>query len=176
VADSSPPVEQPADADADSQTSQRDWRGEPQTERYDRNLAELLQELRVSGLGVQVLFGFLLGLPFTVRFSRLGTPQRDLYVATLMLAAIATALLVGPVAYHRLVFRQHQKAQVVRVANVMAICGLIAVALAISLAVLLIVSYVVPGVPAALITAIVAGTFAALWLVVPFIRRERSRP
>ena len=157
-------------------TGQRDWRGEPETERYDRNLAELLQELRVSGLGVQVLFGFLLGLPFTLRFSRLGTAQRDLYVADLILAALATASLVGPVAYHRLVFRQHQKAHVVRVANIMAICGLIAVALAISVAVLLIVSYVVPGVPAALITATVAGTFAALWLVVPLIRRERSRP
>lgn len=73
-------------------------------------------------------------------------------------------------------FRQHQKERVVRVANIMALCGLSAVALAISVAVLLIVSYVVPGLPAGLITAIVAGTFAALWLVVPLIRRERSRP
>jgi Family of unknown function (DUF6328) len=151
------------------------WRGEPESERYDRNLAELLQELRVSGLGVQVLFGFLLGLPFTVRFSRLSAAQRGLYVADLMLAAIATALLVGPVAYHRLVFRMHQKEHVVRVANTMAMCGLAAVALAISVTVLLIVSYVVPGVPAAVIAAVVAGTFAALWLVVPLIRRERWR-
>jgi O-antigen/teichoic acid export membrane protein len=162
-------------ARSDPQTDQRDWRGEPETERYDRNLAELLQELRVSGLGVQVLFGFLLGLPFTIRFTQLGTAQRDLYVADLVLAALATALLVGPVAYHRLVFRQHQKAHVVRVANIMAVCGLITVALAISVAVLLIVSYVVPGVAAAVITAMVCGTFAALWLVVPLIRRERSR-
>jgi O-antigen/teichoic acid export membrane protein len=175
VADNSQPAQHPGNSDCDAQTSERDWRGEPETERYDRNLAELLQELRVSGLGVQVLFGFLLGLPFTVRFSRLGTSERDLYVATLVLAAIATALLVGPVAYHRLVFRQHQKAHVVRVANVMALCGLIAVALAISLAVLLIVSYIVPGVAAAVITAIVAGTFATLWLVVPLMRRGRSR-
>jgi hypothetical protein len=173
-APSGPEPHQPHQPGADA--SQLDWRGEPEAERYDRNLAELLQELRVSGLGVQVLFGFLLGLPFTLRFSRLSAAQRDLYVADLMLAAIATALLVGPVAYHRLVFRQHQKERVVRVANIMALCGLTTVALAISVAVLLIVSCVVPGLPAGLITAIVAGTFAALWLVVPLIRRERSRP
>lgn len=171
-----PEAHRPEPHRPDAEIGQRDWRGEPETERYDRNLAELLQELRVSGLGVQVLFGFLLGLPFTLRFSRLSAAQRDLYVADLVLAAISTALLVGPVAYHRLVFRQHQKARVVRATNVMALCGLMAVALAISVAVLLIVSYVVPGGPAAVITAIVAGTFAALWLVVPLIRREWSRP
>jgi hypothetical protein len=69
--------------------------------RDDRNLAELLQELRVAGLGVQVLFGFLLSLPFTNRFTRLSQGQRDLYLASLVLAAVATALLLGPVAYHR---------------------------------------------------------------------------
>ena len=80
-----------------------DPRHESQDQRDDRNVAELLQELRVAGLGVQVLFGFLLGLPFTARFSELGQSQRDLYVAVLLLAAVATVLLVAPVAYHRLV-------------------------------------------------------------------------
>ncbi len=86
-----------------------DLRDESQAKRDDRNLAELLQELRVAGLGVQVLFGFLLALPFTLRFSRLSSAQRDLYVTDIVLAAVATALLVGPVAYHRLVFRQQMK-------------------------------------------------------------------
>ncbi len=153
-----------------------DRRPESQEQRDDRNLAELLQELRVAGLGVQVLFGFLLGLPFTSRFARLSHFQRDLYVADIVLAAIATALLVGPVAYHRLVFRQHQKEHLVRIANVMAICGLGIVALAVSAAVLLVVSYVVPGAPAGVITGCVCVTFLGLWVVLPLARRERQPP
>jgi Family of unknown function (DUF6328) len=104
---------------------------ETEAERDDRNLIELLQELRVGGLGVQVLFGFLLALPFTTRFAVLTHAQRDLYVASIVLAAVSTALLVGPVAYHRLVFRMHRKEQLVKDANLMAILGLAAVALAI---------------------------------------------
>src|SRR5271155_4833947 len=93
-------------------------RAESEAQRDDRNLAELLQELRVAGLGVQVLFGFLLSLPFTTRFTRLNHGQRDLYLASLVLAAGATALLGGPVAYHRLVFRRGQKERLIRAANV----------------------------------------------------------
>jgi hypothetical protein len=151
-----------------------DWRNETQHERDDRNLAELLQELRVAGLGVQVLFGFLLALPFTVRFSRLGHAQRDLYVADIVLAAIATATLVGPVAYHRVVFRQHQKEHLVKTANVMALAGLAIVALAVTGAVLLVVSFVVPGTPAAVISVCVFLAFVVLWLAVPLVRRERG--
>ncbi len=152
---------------------ERDWRGERQATRDDRNLAELLQELRVAGLGVQVLFGFLLSLPFTARFQRLGDAQRALYVAAVALAAVAIALLVGPVAYHRVVFRRHQKEHLIRAANIMAICGLAAVALAISAAVLLVLSYVVPGVAAVVITAFVVVLFASLWLALPLARLGR---
>src|ERR1700735_4449752 len=108
-----------------------DPRDESEAERADRNLAELLQELRVAGLGVQVLFGFLLSLPFQARFTRLSHGQRDLYLASLVLAALATALLLGPVAYHRLVFRRGQKERLVRAANVMALLGLGIVGLAV---------------------------------------------
>ena len=149
----------------------RDPRNETEAERDDRNLAELLQELRVAGLGVQVLFGFLLSLPFTARFTRLSQTQRELYVATIVLAAVATALLLGPVAYHRLVFRRHVKEHLVRAANVMAILGLVAVGLAISAAVLLVTSYVVQG-PAALITAFVVCMFGGLWFAFPLTRRR----
>ncbi|HEX9516215.1 MAG TPA: DUF6328 family protein [Streptosporangiaceae bacterium] len=103
-----------------------DDRNESEAERDDRNLMELLQELRVAGLGVQVLFGFLLSLPFTDGFAKLSHAQRGLYIADLVLAAVATVLLVGPVAYHRLVFRQHLKEPLVIVANKMAIAGLAA--------------------------------------------------
>ncbi|HTW01888.1 MAG TPA: DUF6328 family protein [Streptosporangiaceae bacterium] len=150
----------------------QDPRQESTAERDDRNLAELLQELRVSGLGVQVLFGFLLSLPFTVRFVRLSGAQQDLYLASLVLSAVATALLLGPVAYHRLVFRRRQKESLVRSASVMAILGLGAVGLAISSAVLLVSSYVTTAVPAGVITACVVVMFAALWFAFPLARRR----
>jgi MFS family permease len=145
---------------------------ESAAQRADRNLGELLQELRVAGLGVQVLFGFLLSLPFTSRFTRLSPAQKDLYLASLVLAAVATALLVGPVAYHRLVFRQGQKERLVRAASVMAIGGLGAVGLAVSAAVLLVTSYVGSGLAAGLITAFVACLFGLLWFAFPLARRR----
>jgi cation transport ATPase len=147
-------------------------RDESEAERDDRNLAELLQELRVAGLGVQVLFGFLLSLPFTSRFTGLSQRQRELYLATLVLAAVATALLLGPVAYHRLVFRRGQKERLVRAASVMAIAGLVAVGLAVSAAVLLVTGYVASALPAALITAFVTGVFGLLWFAFPLARRR----
>jgi Family of unknown function (DUF6328) len=149
----------------------RDPRDESQAQRDDRNLAELLQELRISGLGVQVLFGFLLSLPFTARFARLSQGQRDLYLASLVLSAVATALLLGPVAYHRLVFRRRQKEPLVRAASVMATLGLATVGLAISAAVLLAASTVATGLPAALITVFIAVLFAGLWFAFPVARR-----
>ena len=149
-----------------------DPRDESEAQRDDRNLAELLQELRVAGLGVQVLFGFLLSLPFTARFTRLSNGQRDLYLASLVLAALATALLLGPVAYHRLVFRRGQKERVVRSASVMAIAGLAAVGLAVTAAVLLITGYVAGGPAGALIAALVGCVFGGLWFAFPLSRRR----
>ena len=149
-----------------------DPRDESEAQRDDRNLAELLQELRVAGLGVQVLFGFLLSLPFTNRFDTISRGQRDLYLACLVLSAVATALLLGPVAYHRLVFRRGQKEGLVRAANVMAIAGLAAVGLAVSAAVLLVTSFVASGLAAGLITAFVAGLFALVWFAFPLTRRR----
>jgi Na+/melibiose symporter-like transporter len=125
---------------------------------------------------VQVLFGFLLSLPFSARFTRLSHGQRDLYLASLVLAAVATALLLGPVAYHRLVFRRGQKESLVRASSIMAIAGLAAVGLAVSAAVLLVTSIVASGLPTALITVFVAGLFATLWFAFPIARRhERVR-
>ena len=149
------------------QASGSDPRDESEAERADRNLAELLQELRVAGMGVQVLFGFLLSLPFTNRFTRLSQGQRELYLATLVLAAVATALLLGPVAFHRLMFRRGQKERLVRAANVMAIAGLAAVGLAVSAAVLLVTGYVTSPLPAVLITVFVTCMFGLLVVRVP---------
>ena len=148
--------------------------GETPEQRDDRNLVDLLQELRVGTLGVQVLFGFLLGLPFTVRFSRLEAWQRWLYLAIIMMSTVSIVLLVAPVAYHRLLFRRHQLGSLLRAANVMAIAGMAAVSLAVSGAVLLVTSYVEPGLPTPVLTIIVVAMFAGFWFVLPLMRRGRS--
>lgn len=151
-----------------------DPRPEAQYQRDDRNLAELHQELRVAGLGVQVLFGFLLALPFTTRFAALHSWQRDLYVADVLVAAVAIVLLVAPVAYHRIVFRQQQKEHLVRAANVLALAGLAAVALAVTSTVALLLSYVLPGAPAIVATAALFAAFVILWVAMPLVRRSRA--
>ena len=150
-------------------------RSESQEQRDDRNLGELLQELRVAGLGVQVLFGFLLSLPFSKGFPNLSGAQRDLYVVCLVLAAVASALLLGPVAYHRLVFRRGMKEGLVRAANVMATTGLAVVGLAVASAVLLVTSYVAGAVAAWVIAVVVAAMFATLWFAFPLSRRHGRR-
>lgn len=147
-------------------------RQESAAERDDRNLAELLQELRVVSIGVQVLFGFLLGLPFTVKFERLSDAQRDLYLTSVVLSAVAVTLLLGPVAYHRVVFRRGLKEGLVRFADVTAIAGLAAVGAAILAAVALVTDYVAGTLPATLITALVAVMLVTLWFAIPVTRRR----
>lgn len=151
-----------------------DPRSESLAQRDDRNLGELIQELRVVGLGVQVLFGFLLSLPFTVRFGQLTQGRRDLYLASLTLSATATTLLLGPVAFHRLVFRQGLKEDLVRFSNVMAILGLAAVGAAVLTAVLLVTSYVAGWLPGGLVTALVGCMLVCLWFALPLSRRRFS--
>ena len=148
-----------------------DPRDETQAERDDRNLIELLQELRVAGLGVQVLFGFLLSLPFTTQFKQLDGRERDLYVGCLVLAAVATALLLGPVAYHRLVFRRGQKEGLVRAANIMALLGLVVVGLAVSASVLLVTGFVAGYGTGLVIAVLVLVMFGLLWFAFPLTRR-----
>jgi len=150
---------------------QPDPRGETEAQRDDRNLMELLQEVRIAGLGVQVLFGFLLAIPFANKFSRLDEAQRDLYITALILAAVSTALLLSPVAYHRLVFRRRRKESLVRAGNVLAILGLVAIGLSVTAAVALVLSYVAAGLAAVLITVLVGLLFAVLWFGLPIIRR-----
>jgi hypothetical protein len=152
-----------------------DPRQESGAQRDDRNVSELIQELRVAGLGVQVLFGFLLSLPFTTRFTQLTSGQRDLYLASLVLSASATALLIAPVAYHRLVFRRGMKEDLVRFANLLAILGLAAVAGAVLTAVLLLTWYVAGPLSGGLVTAFIGVTIAALWFAVPLATRRDPR-
>lgn len=130
----------------------------------------------MATLGVQVLFGFLLGLPFTSRFSQLHDWQRWLYLAVVMLSGISVVLLVAPVAYHRLLFRRHQLGYLLRAANVLAIGGMIAVALAVTCAVLLVTSFVEPVAPAIALSGVVALLFTVLWFLLPLTRRAQLPP
>ena len=159
----------------ESEPARRDARQESEAQRDDRNLAELVQELRVVSLGVQVLFGFLLSLPFTVRFDQLSDVQRGLYLASLVFSAVATTLLLGPVAYHRLVFRGGMKEHLVRFGNAMAISGLAAVGAAVLIAMYLVISYVAGGVPAAVITALLVCMLGGLWFAMPLRSKSEWR-
>lgn len=126
-------------------------------------------------LGVQVLFGFMLSLPFTNRFDRLTGTQRDLYLTSLVLSAVATTVLLGPVAYHRLVFRRGMKEGLVRFANLMAIIGLACIGAAVLVAVALLTDFVA-GMPfAAVATASLSILLVTIWLAIPIIRRRAKR-
>jgi hypothetical protein len=150
-----------------------DGRNETPLERADRNLNELLQELRVAQTGIQVMFAFLLTVPFTQRFPTLSPFERTTYFVTLMLAAAGAVLLIAPTAYHRMLFRQGDKPHIVRVANTFALAGLACVGTAI-VGVILLASSVLYG---NAVVAISTGAMAALWLVLwyalPGVRRRR---
>jgi hypothetical protein len=143
-------------------------RHETQAEQADRNFNELLQELRVSQMGVQILFAFLLTLAFQGAFQQVTTVQLIVYVTTLMLAAGATAMLIAPVALHRAMFRQGRKREVVERAAKLAQAGLFLLFLAICGAILFILDFVLARELALLLSAVVAVVFLVLWYVVPW--------
>lgn len=150
-------------------------RDETEEERLDRNLAELLQELRVALPGVQVLFAFLLAVPFQQRFGDVSPFQERVYFATLLLTALSAALLIAPSAYHRLTFRYQQKPHLVVVSNRLAVAGLGALALAMTCAILLITDVLFGTAAAVVTTAAALSMFALLWGVLPLRRRLRYR-
>jgi hypothetical protein len=147
-------------------------RDETDTERLDRNLVELLQEVRVVQTGVQVLFAFLLTVPFSSRFDEITDFQRGVYFTALVGAAAAALLLIAPTAVHRVLFRLGQKEYMVEVSNRLTIGGLVATAVAM-IAALLLVSDVMFGIGAALVIAFVAAVaFAVVWALLPLRRRR----
>jgi Family of unknown function (DUF6328) len=147
-------------------------RRETKFERADRNLGELLQELRVALPGVQILFAFLLTVPFAQGFTRLNGDQRDLYFGVLMATALSTALLIAPTANHRLLFRQRDKEHLVTISNRLAIAGLMVLAVAITGAVLLIADLIFTGAQVWIYTVVTALLFIVLWVVLPLLRRR----
>ena len=143
-------------------------------EQITRNLNELLQELRVMQTGVQILTGFLLTVPFTPRFKDLDDYQRQLYLGILVTAVLTTLVIVAPVCYHRLLFRQGEREWLVAAAHACALSGLVGLAL-VSGAVVFLVFDLVVGLTAALVAAAgVALAAIGLWAAVPLL--ERGRP
>ncbi|MFF2651863.1 DUF6328 family protein [Streptomyces sp. NPDC058045] len=147
--------------------------GETPAERADRNLGELLQELRVVQTGVQIVFAFLLGVAFTARFPRLDTFERTTYVVTLLLTVIASAVLATPVALHRGLFHRGAKIRIVALSARLAEFGLVFLALALNGAVLLLMTVVLGWIAGVTVTALTLALFTGLWFVLP---RALRRP
>ena len=150
-------------------------REETEEERLDRNLGELLQELRIALPGVQVLFAFLLAVPFQQNFSKISEFEKRVYFATLLLTTISAALLIAPTAYHRITFRYQQKHRLVFIANRCALGGLAALALAMICAVMLITDVLFGTVTTIVTIAFVVAMFGLLWLALPLRRRLKYR-
>jgi hypothetical protein len=148
-------------------------RGQTQEEVLDRNLAELLQEVRVVITGVQVLFAFLLTLAFTTRFGEQGPFGTTVYTITLLSTASATLLLIAPVSFHRTLFRRRRKAELVAFADRALLVGLGLLFLGIVSAVLLVLDVVLGRWPAVVGCAFVVGVGAVSWYVLP-LRHRRS--
>jgi hypothetical protein len=149
-------------------------RRETAEERADRNLSELLQELRVALPGVQVLFAFLLTVPFSQRFQDLSGFQEKLYYGVLLATALATALFIAPTAGHRLLFRRQEKEYLVLVANRLALAGLTVLAVAMCGVIALISDFLFGTAATIIATAASALVFAALWYAGPAARRRES--
>ncbi len=148
-------------------------RHETELERLDRNLTELLGELRVALPGVQVLFAFLLAVPFNQGFQKATGFQKDVYLVTLLLTALATALLIAPSAYHRLEFRKGDKQHIVFMANRFAIIGFGFLAAAMSSAVLLVTEYLFGSTTAVVCTVGAAIVLYGFWYGAPIARRAK---
>ena len=148
-------------------------RDESEAERLDRNLGELLQELRVALPGVQVLFAFLLAVPFQQNFTEITAFQEKVYFATLLCTALSAALLISPTAYHRLTFHLQQKKELVYVSNRLSIAGLGFLALAMTGAIVLITDVLFGPLATAAFGIAAAAMFVLLWGVLPLRRRIR---
>jgi hypothetical protein len=149
-------------------------RGESKKERVDRELIELLNEVRVALPGVQVLFAFLLVVPFNQRFLELTTVERWVYYAALLSTAVATVLLIAPSSYHRLRFREGGKEQMLFTSNRLLVSGLAFVALSIALAVGLISEFVFGTIPGLVAGLGIGAWLAWFWYGLPLSRRIRD--
>jgi hypothetical protein len=146
--------------------------GETEDERADRNFQDILQELRVAQTGVQILFGFLLTMPLQARFERLDDYERALLVLSVLLLACATACIIAPVAWHRVLFRHRLKKEIVDASNVFAKAGLTFLALGIVVSILLMFDLVLARWLAITLGAALGVLLLMMWAVSPVLRRR----
>lgn len=166
---SSPPAQEDQDADEVAPWGRRETRAE----RTDRNFQDLVQELRVAQTGVQVLFAFLLTVPFTVRFTELGSVDRALYFTALLSSGAAAVLLIAPTAQHRILFRRGEKEQLLEWGGRCAVLGIALIGVAMVAAVL-VVTDLLYGTPETWIAgAAMALVPLLLWFVIPLRRRAQ---
>ena len=161
--------------------STAEQQNETEHERLARNFSELLQELRVAQAGVQILFAFLLTVAFTPVFQNASDFVRGLHLVTALLSAGAAAMLTAPAAWHRVLFQQGRRVEIVRAANKFAIIGLVLLALAMVGTVFLVAEVIVEGWLAVLIAIVAAILFAALWFIWPStlrneVEQDEGRP
>lgn len=147
---------------------------EDKEERVNRELSELLEELRVAIPGAEVLFAFLLGVAFTETFHKATSQQRIVYFATLLLTAAATALLIAPTAYHRINFRGGDKERLLFSATRMAIASLFLLMLAVAGSVFLVGDVIYDSPAAGIAGGGIAAWFAWFWFVLPLMRRNEN--
>jgi Family of unknown function (DUF6328) len=148
-------------------------RDETEHERVDRNLQELLGELRVALPGVQVLFAFLLVVPFQQGFKSVTNFDHYLYLGTLLCAALASAFLIAPTAHHRLMFRRQDKEHLVQVSNRQTVVGISFLAVAMTGAIVLATDVLFKPATTIVAGAVVALAFGVLWYLLPLMRRSR---
>jgi membrane-bound acyltransferase YfiQ involved in biofilm formation len=158
---------------SDRQPAGEPDRTEEEQERLNRQMTELLNELRVAMPGVQVLFGFLLAVPFAQGFKDVNAFQRDVYFVTLLAAAAATAFLIAPSAYHRIAFQTGDRPRIIRVGTVQFVCGLVALAIAMNGAVLLVTDVLFETDTVIVTLALTVSLFGWLWFGIGLWRRTR---
>ena len=143
-------------------------------EKQDRELIELLNELRVALPGVQVMFAFLLMVPFSQGWTKTTGVQQKVYFASFLCTTIATVFLIAPTTYHRIRWRDHDKEHMLKASNVFAIAGTVFLAIAMSCVIFFVTDYIFPSYTA-LTTGAVAGMFVLLWFGYPLLREFRER-
>jgi cation transport ATPase len=155
----------------DAEPAEEADRSDEEQQRLNRQMTELLNELRVAMPGVQVLFAFLLAVPFQQRFQMVNAFQRDVYLFTLLAAATATAFLVAPSAYHRIAFQEHEKERIISMGTRQFVCGIVALAVAMTGAVLLVTDVLFKAATTIVVVVCVASLFAWLWFGIGLWRK-----
>jgi cation transport ATPase len=155
----------------DAEPAEEADRSDEEQQRLNRQMTELLNELRVAMPGVQVLFAFLLAVPFQQRFQTVNAFQRDVYLFTLLAAATATAFLVAPSAYHRIAFQEHEKERIIQMGTRQFVCGIVALAVAMTGAVLLVTDVLFQAATTIVVVVGVAAVFAWLWFGIGLWRK-----